>query len=152
MEKNNGFRGKAFDLLGGVDGVKELANCFYDVMEELPKAKKIRDMHPLDLTDTRENLALFLCGWLGGPPLYNEKFGSANLAGIHVHFDIDIDERDMWLMCMNLALEKQPIEENFKKYLMKRFRIPAEKIRITCQQQVKGIPVVLPPGMKGMTE
>ncbi len=150
MELQEEYKDNAFDLLGGVVGVKILANCFYDVMEELPRARKIREMHPRDLKDTRENLALFLCGWLGGPPLYKEKFGTANLAGIHVHFDINTDERDTWLACMNLAIEKQPIDEKLKIYLNKRFEIPAEKIRITCQQQVNGLPVVLPPGMPGL--
>ncbi len=146
MEERDGYEKKAFDLLGGINGVKDLANCFYDLMEELPDAQKIRDMHPVNLEATRENLALFLSGWLGGPQLYNEKFGSANLAGIHVHFDIGFAERDMWLNCMDAALKKQPIEKELQAYLIERFRIPAEKIRITCNQQVKGLPVVLPPG------
>jgi hemoglobin len=146
MKERGGYGQKAFDLLGGVEGVKDLANCFYDVMEQLPDAQIIRDMHPADLGATREHFALFLCGWLGGPPLYNEKFGSANLAGIHVHFDIGIAERDMWLACMDAALKKQPIGAELQAYLIERFRIPAEKIRITCNQQVKGLPVVLPSG------
>lgn len=145
MVQNEDYAGQAFTLLGGVNGVRMLANTFYDVMEELPGAQKIRAMHPEDLSETRENLTLFLCGWLGGPQLYRDKFGSANLANIHIHFDIDTEERDMWISCMDLALEKQPFEEKFKKYLLKRFKIPAERIRITCQQQLKGFPVVLPP-------
>ncbi|WP_338031711.1 group II truncated hemoglobin [Desulfosediminicola ganghwensis] len=132
-----------FQLVGGVEGVRVLCNRFYDIMEKAPEAQLIRDMHPVDLSETRENLTLFLCGWFGGPSLYAEKFGRANLAEIHLFFDIGYRERDLWLACMQKALQQHPIENNLKKKLLERFRTPAEKIRITCQQQVKGLPVLV---------
>ena len=57
----------------GVTGLRKLVNDFYDLMEQLPKAKEIRDLHPDDLTQSRDKLARFLCGWLGGPKLYREN-------------------------------------------------------------------------------
>lgn len=125
----------AFEMLGGVEGVRTLANCFYDIMSSKPEARRIRDMHPSNLDTTCENFTLFLCGWLGGPPLYKEKYGSLNLTGLHALLKINETERDMWLACMALAIEKQNLEDDFKKRLLERFRVPAEKIRNWCQQQ-----------------
>lgn len=109
-------------------------------MDTLPKADAIRGMHPKDMKETRENLALFVCGWLGGPPLYIEKHGSLNITELHSLLDINEDDRDMWLFCMEQALEQQPIDDGLKEYLSHRFTIPAEKIRAYCQQQFMRTP------------
>ena len=135
MAKKEKNSATAFERLGGVEGVRALANSFYDIMSSLPEAGKIRDMHPKNLDTTCENFILFLCGWLGGPPLYKEKYGQFNLTGLHALLKINEPERDMWLSCMELAIEKQDIEDDLKKHLVERFRIPAEKIRKWCQQQ-----------------
>ncbi len=133
----------AFHLLGGLEGVRALADSFYDIMTKIPEAREIRNMHPEDLGATRENLTLFLSGWLGGPPLYVEKYGSVNLTNIHALLDIDDAERDMWLSCMEQALHKQPIADELKRSLLNRFRIPAEKIRVTCQERRQGLPACI---------
>lgn len=65
MQGNIQDKKEVFHLLGGVEGVRVLANRLYDIMEELPEADKIRGMHPANMEETRENLTLFLCGWLG---------------------------------------------------------------------------------------
>jgi hemoglobin len=136
MNEKAGYGKDVFNMLGGIEGLRALANCFYDIMHELPEAKKIRHMHPENLGPTRENLTLFLCGWLGGPPLYKEKYGPIDLTNHHAHLKINIAERDMWLTCMEQALDKQAIDDDLKAYLLKRFRVPAEKICAWCQQQI----------------
>ena len=143
MEAKAKYSKEAFHLLGGVEGLRALANCFYDILREVPKARKIRDMHPENLGQTRENLTLFLSGWLGGPSLYVQKHGSVNLTNIHAHLEIDIADRDMWLSCMEQAIDKQMIAGDLKTYLLERFRIPAEKIRATCQEKLQGLPVFI---------
>jgi len=136
MEEKAKYGQDIFNMLGGVERVRALANCFYDIMRDMPKARKIRDMHPKNLGPTRENLTLFLCGWLGGPSLYKEKYGSINLTNYHAHLAINVAERDMWLSCMEQALDQQAIEKDLKILLLKRFRVPAEKIHMWCQQQL----------------
>lgn len=144
-EKDTPLSGKdAFNKLGGIDGVRTLADCFYDIMTSTPEAKKIRDMHPGNLEFTRENFTLFVCGWLGGPPLYREKFGPIDLTKLHALLDINEAERDMWLSCMEQALDKMEIETEVKHYLLERFRVPAGKICSWCQQQF-----LLSPGLGG---
>lgn len=136
MEQKTECRENAFNMLGGIEGVRALANCFYDIMDVVPEAQKIRDMHPSNLGPTRENLTLFLCGWLGGPPLYKERYGSINLTNHHALLPINTAEKEMWLTCMEQALDKQPIENDLKLFLLQRFRVPAEKICAWCQKQI----------------
>jgi hemoglobin len=118
-----------FRLAGGYEGIAKLANDFYDIMETLPEARKILFMHPTDLTESRDKLARFLCGYMSGPDLYEEKYGPIHLAPAHAHLAIGTAEKEAWLMCMEKALAKQDYPEAFKAFLMMRLAVPAENIR-----------------------
>lgn len=129
----------SYEQLGAYNGILALTNRFYDIMSKNPEAKRIRTMHPEDLSATRENLALFLYGWLGGPSLYLEKYGSINLTHLHALLDINTTDRDMWLSCMAQALQEQVSDKKLRDNLLKRLKIPAEKIRQTCAQRQQGL-------------
>ena len=86
-------------------------------------------MHPADLTQSRDKLARFLCGWLGGPKLYHEKYGPIRIPSAHAHLHIGTKQRDAWLSCMQQALEQQPYAASFKAYLIAQLAIPAERCR-----------------------
>lgn len=118
-----------FQIAGGEEGCIKLANEFYDQMEILSEARGILHLHPSDLTESREKLGRFLCGYLNGPELYEEKYGPIQLAPAHAHLPIGTAEKEAWLRCMELALEKQPYPAEFKEFLMKRLSVPAERIR-----------------------
>ena len=118
-----------FQAAGGVEGIRRLVDCFYDQMEALPEAKTIRDMHPEDLTESRDKLARFLCGWTGGPKLYSEKYGSIRIPVAHRHLDIGTAERDAWLACMREALVEQDYPQALRDYLFKELTVPAERSR-----------------------
>ena len=119
----------SFLAAGQYAGIDKLVNRFYDYMESLPQAKKIRQMHPDDLTESREKLIRFLCGWLGGPKLFSEKYGPIRIPMAHAHLVINELERDTWLQCMQKAVDEQPWADDFKIYLMEQLFIPAERIR-----------------------
>lgn len=95
-----------YERVGGAPGVRALVDRFYDLMEELPEVKPLRDLHPTNLTQSREKLYEFLSGWLGGPPLYIEKRGHPRLRARHLPFVIDDAGVDMWLHCMFRALDE----------------------------------------------
>ncbi len=119
----------SYQAAGGTAGIEQLVSDFYDLMEQLPEAQHIRSMHPADLKITRDKLATFLSGWMGGPRLYQEKYGGISIPQVHAHLDIGIEERDAWLNCMQTALEQQNYADDFKTYLMQQLAIPAERIR-----------------------
>lgn len=125
----------SFVAAGGIAGIEQLVNDFYDQMDVLPEAKVIRDMHPEDLTVSRDKLARFLCAWLGGPRRYAEKYGSINIPGAHQHFNVGDSERDAWLLCMERAIAQQPYSQDFATYLLQQLRIPAERLRQVSQRR-----------------
>jgi truncated hemoglobin YjbI len=60
--------------------VRRLVTRFYELMDTLPEAYGIRKLHQPDLGSAEEKLFMFLCGWLGGPQLYVEKYGHPDCA------------------------------------------------------------------------
>lgn len=123
----------SYKAAGELAGLTKLVDAFYDFMEKLPEAKIIRDMHKTDLSDSRKKLSYFLSGWLGGPRLYAEHFGSINIPFAHRHLSIGFEERDAWILCMEKAVEQQPYAKVFKEYLIKQLSVPAERIRVACE-------------------
>ena len=89
----------------------------------------IWQMHPDDNAASRDKLARFLCGWLGGPKLYNEKYGAIGIPRVHAHLNIETLERDQWLTCMAETIAEQPFDAEFKNYLMQQLFVPAEAVR-----------------------
>ena len=124
-----GVEDASYRAAGGEAGIRKLVDDFYDAMDQLPEAAKIRAMHPENLTVSRDKLARFLCGWLGGPKLYAEKYGPINIPQAHKRFEIGSSERDTWLSCMKEALKNQPYAAEFKKYLLEQLYVPAERSR-----------------------
>lgn len=118
-----------YQLLGGEDGVRRLCEAFYDCMEQLPEAADIRRMHGEDLSGIRQKLFEFLSGWLGGPHLYAQKYGSICMTGPHRPFAIGPKERDQWLLCMDRALEQVGASEEVKTMLKQPLQNIADMIR-----------------------
>lgn len=118
-----------YELLGGEDGVRRLCEAFYDCMEQLPEAADIRRMHGEDLSGIRQKLFEFLSGWLGGPHLYAQKYGSICMTGPHRPFAIGPKERDQWLLCMDRALEQIGASEEVKAMLKQPLQAIADMIR-----------------------
>ena len=100
-----------YEGLGGADALRRLVDRFYDLMDELPETYGLRQLHPADLTGSRQSLFEFLSGWFGGPPLYIEKKGHPRLRMRHMPFAIGPAERDQWMLCMRTALDEQVGDE-----------------------------------------
>jgi hemoglobin len=95
-----------YDRLGGEAGVRALVDRFYDLLMELPAARTVLELHPADLTDSRNKLFKFLSGFFGGPGLYVQEYGHPMLRARHLPFSIGENERDQWLLCMNQAIDE----------------------------------------------
>lgn len=120
----------SYIMAGKLAGITKLVNEFYNNMDVFSESKKIRNMHSSDLSESRKKLSYFLSGWLGGPKLYAENYGSINIPQAHKHLSVGIKESEAWLLCMKKAIDKQPYEESFKTYLIEQLRVPAERIRM----------------------
>jgi hemoglobin len=132
QDQRYGVGANSYRAAGELAGLTRLVDDFYDNMDRFPEARVIRAMHPPDISETRRKLTYFLCGWLGGPRLYNEHYGPISIPGFHQPLPIAEAERDAWLLCMEHAIAAQPYEPSFKQYLLDQLRIPAERIRFVC--------------------
>jgi len=123
------LRNPHYELIGGEAAVRALVERFYQLMDQLPQARKIRAMHAADLTQAKERLYLFLSGWLGGPQLYAERFGQPRLRRAHMEFPIDEVARDAWMACMNQALAEQVADPALRAQLSASFFKTADFLR-----------------------
>ena len=129
MASPYGIGDTSFQAAGGETGLRLLVDQFYRDMDSNPEAQVIRRLHAQDLSRARDKLARFLCGWLGGPRRYQEKYGAISIPGVHQRFAIGSAEKDAWMHCMQQAVTAQPWEEDFKRYFMQQLAIPAERVR-----------------------
>jgi hemoglobin len=100
----------AYDWVGGEGAVRALVDRFYDLMDLEPAYAELRALHPTTLEGSRDKLFWFLCGWLGGPQHYIERFGHPRLRARHLPFPIGIKERDQWLQCMDQAMQELQLD------------------------------------------
>ena len=100
-----------YQLLGE-QGIRELTDAFYDIMDTLPEAAGVRAMHARNLAPIKEKLADYLIGWMGGPPLYADKYGTVCMTTPHEPYHIGPEERDQWLLCMDRALAQTGASED----------------------------------------
>jgi hemoglobin len=119
----------SFQAAGGEPGIRKLVDEFFDRMSTDDRFVTIHEMHPDDPEISRDKLARFLCGWLGGPKLYREKYGGISIPRAHEHLAIATPERDQWLTCMAESVAEQDFDSRFKKYLMEQLFVPAEGVR-----------------------
>ena len=111
----------AFELVGGEARVRELIDRFYDLMDLEPEFAGIRKLHPPTLENSRDKFFWFLCGWLGGPNHYINRFGHPRLRARHLPFPIGTPERDQWLGCMARAMEEVGLDQPLRERLMRAF-------------------------------
>lgn len=118
-------------------GLTRLVDAFYRIMDEQAFARIIRRMHPRDLTVSRDKLTRFLCGWLNGPALFNEKYGPIRIPSAHAHLRVGPRERDAWLRCMELAIAEQDFDPAFATYLLEELRFPAQRVLETSRDPLE---------------
>jgi hemoglobin len=120
-----------FEWIGGEEKVQALVTRFYDLMDLESAYARLRQVHGTDLANARQRLFWFLCGWLGGPQHYTERFGHPRLRARHMHVPIGIQERDQWLACMDQAMGEVGVDENLRARLRQSFFQTADFMRNT---------------------
>ena len=106
-----------FERLGGEPAVRALVDRFYDLMDLDPAYTLLRGLHPSELEGSRNKLHWFLCGWLGGPSLYEDRFGHPRLRARHLPYSIGIAERDQWMGCMLQAMHDRGVDSSLAERL-----------------------------------
>ena len=111
-----------FEWIGGESVVRALVE---------PAYRELRLAHGNTLEEARQKLHWFLCGWLGGPQYYTERFGHPRLRMRHMPFAIGIRERDQWLACMDQAMGDVGVDPELRRRLAASFFQTADWMRNT---------------------
>lgn len=118
-----------FAWIGGEAKVQALVDRFYDLMDLEPRYADLRATHGSELERARQKLFWFLCGWLGGPQHYVERFGHPRLRMRHLPFRIGIKERDQWVQCMDQSMEEVGVDPALRERLRHSFFQTADWMR-----------------------
>ena len=119
----------AFELVGGEVPLRQVVDRFYDLMELEERYQALRATHGSSLDEARDKLFWFLCGWLGGPDHYQERFGHPRLRARHLPFSIGIKERDQWVACMDQAIAETQVPPDLRARLNQSFMNTADWMR-----------------------
>ncbi|HAN30106.1 MAG TPA: hypothetical protein DCQ06_00780 [Myxococcales bacterium] len=118
-----------YERIGADEGVKALADRFYAVMDSEPRYQSLRAIHPANLSRSIERFYAFLSGFLGGPPIYWQKYGHPRLRMRHGSFPIDRPMARQWVSCMQDALDHSHLDESERLELLVRFAEVADFMR-----------------------
>jgi hemoglobin len=99
---------RMIDTVGGEQGLRQLVEEFYDLVEILPEGEVLRKLHLRGhgLAHVRTEQFNFLSGFLGGRRYYEEKHGHMDVRLMHAHIPIALQDAEDWLTCMDKALIK----------------------------------------------
>jgi hemoglobin len=106
-----------YDWIGGAGTVRRLVEAFYPRVQRDPDLAPI---FPADIRPVMEKQYLFLTQFLGGPPLYSERYGPPMLRARHLPHPITPRRRDAWLRCMAAALEDIGLPEEVRTFVLAR--------------------------------
>lgn len=125
-----GAQKSLYDEIGGDEGVHRLVENFYNIVETDAAAKKLHILHLRGngIANAKQEQHLFMSGFLGGPKLYLEKHGHANLKTMHAHVELDEESKDIWLSCMEKAMSAVSMTEDIQQKLMLIFKPVAERL------------------------
>lgn len=132
-----------YQALGGAEGVRALTDRFYDVMDSRPEYAALRSIHSGDMAGIRQKLYEFFSGWLGGPPLFEQKHGHPRLKMRHMPFAVTAALRDEWVACFAQAMHDCSIEKRLAEPLLLQLYAMADWMR--NQDEAEHEPP-LPPG------
>jgi len=118
-----------YEWIGGEERVHALTERFYDLMDQEPDFAVLRAVHGSQLSNARQRLFWFLCGWMGGPQHYSQRFGHPQLRARHLPFAIGITERDQWLACMDRAMAETQVDAALRARLRESFFQTADWMR-----------------------
>ncbi|ABL98263.1 group II truncated hemoglobin [Shewanella amazonensis] len=119
----------AYEMIGGDETIRAIAKQFYARMQQGEDTQKLLAMHPGPIEQSEQKLYEFLSGWLGGPQLFQQKYGHPALRARHLPFAIDEQMRDQWLTCMQYALEQEVANEQHREVIYQAIATLADHMR-----------------------
>lgn len=111
-----------YEMLGGDETLRKLVDAFY------PKVYADPRLAPLfedDMEIIKEKQRLFLTQFLGGPPLYSDKYGHPMMRARHMPFEITPERAEAWLECMRAAMDEIQLTGHIRDFFYERLKLTA---------------------------
>lgn len=111
-----------YEAIGGAETIARLVDAFY------PRVQKHPDLAPIfpdDIKPVRDKQYLFLSQFLGGPPLYSNRYGSPMLRARHLPHPITPRRAEAWLQCMSEAMDEIGLQGEVRDYIFERLTMTA---------------------------
>lgn len=111
-----------YELIGGEETLQKLVDAFY------PKVYSDPRLAPLfqgDMELIKEKQRLFLIQFLGGPPLYSDRYGHPMMRARHLPFEITPSRAEAWLDCMRQAMDEIGLTGLIRDYFYERLKLTA---------------------------
>lgn len=102
----------------GQEGVFRMLADFYGELEQT----ELRRWFPEDMGAASERSAAFFVQLLGGPPLFNERYGPPRMRMRHFPFEIDEGARRIWLDAFHRVIDSAPANYGFPAEHVEGFR------------------------------
>lgn len=118
-----------YERLGGETGVRAFTRRFYELMDTLPEAAACRAIHPPSLQSAEIKLFEYLTGWLGGPPLFTDKYGPVMLRRRHLRAPISGPEIEGWLICFRQAWAETVADRELDPLILPQIEGLAQRMR-----------------------
>jgi hemoglobin len=93
-----------YERIGGAEGVRAIAERFYDLMEYEPRYAELRAMHAPSLLPVRVSFAEFLGAYLGGPRSWFENRPGTCIMSAHRGMGITRQTAAQWVHAMSRAM------------------------------------------------
>lgn len=102
----------------GEENITRMIEDFYKELEH----SSVRPLFGNDMHASAQKSAAFFVGLLGGPPLYQQRYGNPMMRARHLPFPINQAARDEWLACFERTLENAETKYNFPAEHLEGFR------------------------------
>jgi hemoglobin len=102
----------------GEANINRMMEDFYRELE----GSSLRALFPEDMVAASRRSAAFFVGLLGGPPLYQQRYGNPMMRARHMAFVITPRARTEWLACFERVLARAPERYGFPEEHLPGFR------------------------------
>jgi hemoglobin len=98
--------------------LRQMIDHFYDLILKNPITAPL---FTTDMDVVKSKQYDFLTQFFGGPQRYSDKYGHPMMRARHLTHKIDRIAAEQWLHCMATAIDKLPIENEFKEEIFRKF-------------------------------
>lgn len=102
-----------YALMGEANIFKMLEDFYIELGQS-----SVKHLFPKELMPASQKSAAFFVGLLGGPPLYQQRYGNPMMRARHMPFAIDSAARTEWLACFERVLD----------HAVERYQFPAQHL------------------------